>query len=1129
MAQRWLIIPWLVLTLVSTASAQTENATLTGTVRDEQGGVLPGATVTVVNSGTSAVRETTTNNEGNFVLPALQPGHYTITVRMESFAPVELRDVVLDVGERRNVLLTLTIGSVGETVVVNAGASVIQADSGAIGNSRYEAQIKNLPVSVREVQQMIGLTAGVPQGSTSSVGGTVSHGFRSAVQVIADGVQVNPLQTEAWPAIDGIKRRADLNIPGLDTLTEVKVVTNGANAEYAQPTQAIVASKAGTNTLTGSLFEFYRSGNMAARLWESPTKESFNRHQFGGTAGGPIVSDSIFYYVGFEGFRHKSTQSFKARYPTAAERSGDLSALLTRVDAKGNPAPILIYDPLTGQPFPGNIIPDSRISPVARELLTMIPTGANPTGALTDFNASYTKPLFDYSEKYDARMDVNIGSHNRVFGKVTAGHLNQASRFAGDVPGDYGFSTKNEWTETVVGNWTSTISDRTLLVLQSTFRNTPFINIPSGGDSQFSVPITGLNPTAPYAGPPAIAIGPNGSGITPLFDRLLFNVSSDYSFSVDPSITQTIGNHTLKAGFSYWQGWKTREIASPPYGRFTTASDYNNPKSTTSATGDAYADFLLGYPSTTDVTIGQVGGAFMKRNLSAFVQDDWRLGAKLSLYLGLRYDRFGFFTEKNGWYASANFARGQVIVPDGSLSQVQPAFQEFSNLYVEASQAGLPNTLIKPNNLDFAPRTGASYRFSPKWVLRGNFGTYFVDYTANSFWDSLNAPPFVRRANLTRSQLLGVSVPVNQLYTFQNPTANGSDAGAQAQLANLTGFFDEYPTQRSYAWNVSLEHELGWETGVRASYVGNFSRDMSRNVRVNACPAGPTECLSRAATAPDGRKWPFFGTNMGRVADDGSADFHGLELEIQRRLSGGFLFNANYSYGSFYGYTTDASDPVGDPQWRYDWGPIGPLGPNATGGVPRHIGHFNFVYEVPVGHDRRFGKDWSGPMDAILGGWTLSGLGTLQSGDLLTIVTGVSESPTSGTPNTMNRADLIGNPVIGGDRSRAQRVKQWFNTAAFALPAFVDPSAPRPTRQFGNSPLGVVTGPSFWSFDMVLQKMFTLGRTRLQLRAELYNPLNAVMLADPITSVSSPTFGQILTSNTNYVPRTLQLGTRIDW
>ncbi len=1121
--QWWLHARQLLLALALAAcaaapgAAQTESATLTGTVQDEQKGVLPGATVTAVHTGTSAVRETAANAEGNFVLPLLQPGNYTITVRMEGFSPVELRDVILDVGERRNLALTLTIGTVGETVIVEAGASVIQTDSGAIGNSRYEAQIKNLPVAVREIQQMVSLTAGVPAGSTSSVGGTFGRGFRSGVQVLADGVQVNPLQTEAWPAIDGIGRRADLNIPGLDTLTEVKVVTNGANAEYAQPTQAIVASKAGTNRNTGSLFEFYRSGNMAARRWEAPAKESFNRHQFGGTAGGALVKDAAFFFVGFESFRHKATQSFNARYPTAAERNGDLSALLTRTDANGNPAPIRIFDPLTGQPFANNVIPASRISPVARQLLALIPEGAAAGGRLTDFNASYSKPVYDYSEKYDARVDVNLGSRDRFFGKVILGHLDQFSRFAGDVPGDYGFSTKNEWTHTVVGNWTRSIDDRTLAVLQATFRNTPFINVPSAGHERFAVPINGVDPQPPYAGPPAIAIGSNGLGISPLFDRLLFNVSSDYSFTIDPSVTRTFGNHTMKVGMSYWQGWKTREIASPPYGRFTTASDFNNPRSTSSATGDAYADFLLGYPSSTDVTVGRVGGEFKKRNLSFYVQDDWRVGSKLSLYLGLRYDNFGFFTEKNGWYASANYDRGLIVVPDGSLSQIHPAFEQFRDLYIEAREAGLDNTLITPNRFDFAPRLGASYRISPRWVLRGNFGMYYVDYTANSFWDSLNAPPFVRRAQLTRSQLVGGGVDVNGLYTFENPSASGSDSGAAAQLSNLTGFQDEYPTQRSYAWNATVEHELGWQTGIRASYVGNLSRHLSRNVRLNACPPGPTECLSRAADAADGRRWPFFGTNMGRVANDGDANYHGLELEVTRRLSNGLLFNANYTLASLEGHSGDASDPVGNRFWDYDWGPIG---------SPRHIAHVNFVFELPVGRDRRFGRSMPRIADAIVGGWMLSGSSSWQSGEPLTILAGVGQTPTGATNN---RADLVGDPRIGGNRSRDERARQWFNTSAFAIPGFVNGSATRPTRQFGSSPIGVIEGPALWTLDVVLQKLFTLGPTRLQLRAEVYNPFNVPMLGNPVTTVSNPTFGQILTSNTNYTPRTLQLGVRLDW
>src|SRR4030095_3406206 len=212
-----------------------------------------------------------------------------------------------------------------------------------------------LPVIVREVQTLVGQTAGVPYGNTDTVGGTFNQGGRSAMQVMADGAQLNPFQTTAWPAIDGIGRRADLTVPGIDSIAEVKGITNGGSAEYAQPTQVIVASKSGTNQLHGSLFEFYRSGGMGARRWEAANRESFVRHQYGGSGGGPIKKDKMFFFGSADVFRHTSNLVLTALYPTAAERSGALSSLLGRTDA----APIRVIDPLTAQPFPGNIIPSN--------------------------------------------------------------------------------------------------------------------------------------------------------------------------------------------------------------------------------------------------------------------------------------------------------------------------------------------------------------------------------------------------------------------------------------------------------------------------------------------------------------------------------------------------------------------------------------------------------------------------------------------------------------------------------------------------------------------------------------------------------------------------------------------------
>src|SRR5262249_17417694 len=225
-------------------------------------------------------------------------------------------------------------------------------------------------------------------------------------------------------------------------------------------------------------------------------------------------------------------------------------SLLQRTDAAGRPAPITLYDPLNGNPFPNNVLPQNRISPVATELLKLIPTASNPIGGLNAFNAVIFKPEYKKSQKFDGRWDYNKSANDRLFARTTIGRLDQASRFAGSVPGGYGYSTKKEWTYATSANWTRIVNPSTVAVFQFTFRSEPFKNIPSGGDTAFSVPITNLSPKPPFGGGPAVLINSNGLGISDLFDRLLFNYSADYGYTFDPSITKTIRNHTIKAGFT---------------------------------------------------------------------------------------------------------------------------------------------------------------------------------------------------------------------------------------------------------------------------------------------------------------------------------------------------------------------------------------------------------------------------------------------------------------------------------------------------------------------------------------------------------------------------------------------------
>lgn len=1091
---------------------------ITGTVTDSTGLVVPEATVTVTNTDTAETRQAATNASGVYVLSPLPLGNYSLEIRKEGFKAVSRRNLRIDVNSSLTLDAVLEVGSVAESVTVQERPVAIETESAAIGNSRYEVQLKNLPVIVREIQTLVGQTAGVPAGSTDVVGGTFNQGGRSAMQVTADGAQVNPFQTTGWPAIDGIDRRADLNIPSIDAIAEVRFTSSGGNAEYVEPTQVIVASKAGTNDLHGSVFEFYRSGGMGARRWESPNRQSFVRHQFGGALGGPVRKDKTFFFGSADIFRHSAGLALNARYPTAAERTGDLSSYLLRTDAQGRPAPVTPLDPLNNaQPFPGNMIPVSRISPVSLELLKSIPAAPLP-GRVSDFNAAYFKPQLDNSEKYDLRVDHNFSQRDKIFAKAVIAHLDQASRYSGNVPGPMGATTKNQWNHVLSTNYTRILDPSTIAVLQFTYRNMPFQNIPSLGDTRFPVPIKDLAPEPPFAGPPAIAVGSNAVGIGPLFDRLLFNYSSDYNYTVDPTLSRIIGNHSFKAGFTWLWGVKTTELASPPYGRFTTASDFNNARSTTSATGDAFADFLLGYPSTTDVTIGERGGFHEKRNWSLFLQDDWKVNPRLTLNFGLRYDNFGLFEERNGRAAVGDFASGKVMIPTGSAPLIHPVFQPFASSFIEASDAGVPNTFIKPNAYDFVPRLGAAYRLRSDLVLRGGFGIYNVDYTINEFRNSINVAPFIRRAQLSRSLLISQRVDVNRIYTFQNPTADSSAAGADTQLTTLDGFFPGYPTMKTYSWNATVEKDLARQFGFRVTYAGNLGRNLSRTVRVNACPPGPTECLARAANDPDRRQWTNFSINMGQRAGDGTSNYHGFEAELTRRFSSGLFFNVNYSYARVFRLDPSASDPVTNPKSHYDYGPVP--------AQPPHIFHWNYVYELPFGRGKRFVA--AGLASWILGNWEISGLGTWQSGAALTITSPNGQTPTGAGGN---RADRIADGRLDqSGRSRGEKAFRWFDTAAFRQPDFLDAGARRPTRRFGASANGVLYGPRFLTYDMTVQKVVPVSeKYRLQLRVELFNPFNVPMLGNPDTNVTSSNFGRIRTSNSAYTPRNVQLGARLDF
>ncbi|MGH7490107.1 MAG: hypothetical protein ACREMY_31545, partial [bacterium] len=327
---------------------------------------------------------------------------------------------------------------------------------------------------------------------------------------------------------------------------------------------------------------------------------------------------------------------------------------------------------------------------------------------------------------------------------------------------------------------------------------------------------------------------------------------------------------------------------------------------------------------------------------------------------GLRYDRFGLFAPSDNRAANGDAALGKIIIPAGSQSLIQPAFQPYANLFVEANQVGVSNAFQIPSNLDFAPRFGFAYRIQPQFVVRGGFGLYNNDTSYNEMGDIINSPPFTYRARLSRSLLIPGGVDVNSLYTFENPTSNGSTAAAASALSAIGGFNPQYPTQKAYEWNLTAERQLTSTIALRLSYVGNLGRNLAREVQMNACVPGPVVCLSRPASDPTARLYPQFSTSFGQHTEGGNSNFNAGEIEISKRFSNGLLFDANYSYSRLFGYQYVATNPLVAANWSYDYGPIS--------AQPYNVFHFNHVYELPFGRGRRFARNLSPWANAILGG-----------------------------------------------------------------------------------------------------------------------------------------------------------------
>jgi hypothetical protein len=1068
------LTPWrtaaaLIGILLSGASAQAQVATGTilGHVKDSSGAAVPTAIVTATNLGTQFSRSTTTDASGQYALRLLPVGQYKLEVSLTGFKGFTQTGIALEVGRNARVDAVIEPGGVSEVVSVVADAPLVETNSSSLSRTVGQNEVLNLPLVNRDLYSLLSITGGVTSNENSnSLGGpeqlTTINGSQRA--------QVGSVNFQ----LDGGNNTAGLRgtgnpAPNPEAIQEFRVITNNYAAEYGRYAAGVVdvVTKSGTNDFHGAVFEFFRNEKLNAKRWAPPgvtsAKDPLDRNQYGAAFGGPLRKDKTFFFASFSGLRQEETYYRNtAVVPTSRERLGDFSQSASKP-----------RDPVTNQPFPGGIIPTSRLDPAALSIQDQFVPQSNLPNNF--FEVRRPDPL--NTDEATLKLDHNFApTHSIALSYFyQKGTDTQPLSLTGNIPWvDRDF----KWTQhnvNLADTWT--LSSNVINQLRFTYVrqfggrvNNPTTSL---GDLGSKFKIQG-DPTLPrltvsgfFTGQTSIA-GPDAG--------------SDY-WAVRDALSVSRGKHSFKFGGEVSYEKIVHDTLLDNYGVFA----FNGTK-----TGNAYADFLLGLPSTftQDAPIRKTdNGAY----LSAFVQDDFRVHPRLTLNLGIRYDvQFPFTDPQN---------RKLAYVP-GAKSQVSPTALEG---LLFPGDPGISRGIVHTDWNNVAPRLGLAWdpKGDGRTSIRAGFGIFYGSISGNEWNTTADNQPFTVRQPFPTVKTL--SDPYGNLpggvapFPFDYNPANPRFTLPAAVFGPSLEF--EWPY--TYQMNLTAEKELLRNFSVSASYVGALARKLPASIDRNYPVFGPG-----ATTANVNARRPYQPGVIGaaRVLESTfTADYHGLQLSAERRGSH-FSAKAYYTFGK-------ALEDV-----DYQGGGL-PAVQNSnrlelerarTSADRTH----NFTMSAVWRAD--YFKGEKSLAHALLSGWTVSTIVTLQSGTPLTISSGVDRN-LDGV--TTDRPDVTGDPQLDSGRPREELIEQWFNTTVFALPALgADGTAGR----------SIVVGPGYKNIDLGIYRDIGLaGRSVLQLRMEATNVLNFVNLMNPGTGLNAPaTFGKIRTARDM---RRIQLGARLSF
>jgi hypothetical protein len=1090
------------------AQGQEITGTITGFVRDSAGAVIPNAQVTILLTETGLERRLKTGADGEYTVTLLPIGTYSVTVEASGFKKFQTQNIKLSVNDRLRVDATLEIGSISETVTVVGEAPVVQTESSEVGSVITGNVVREVPLNGRNLYQLIALQPGVSAGS-SIVSGRVGVGLDTTSSINVNGARAsqNNWLIDGADNVDTGSNLAVINYVSVDSVSEFKILRGNYNAEFGRSGggQINVVTKSGTNRFHGGAFEFWRNDIMDARNFFSTLDRTgdgkadpalLRYHNFGYNVGGPVLKDKLLFFFNQEYRRVKTVRGgglVTTRVPTQRQRSGDFSEF----------ASVIIKDPLTGQPFAGNVIPRDRLDLNALALVALFPLpNSSPAvlGGLRNYSTAapsgrnYREELirvdYNYSEahKFFARYIHDTIPSTEPFGEVF-GTIRSAFPGISDTQTNIpGRNAVGEWdwilSPTILNNLAFNYSRGaiTSAITGQALRNRPGFNTPE------------IFPENPGHVIPGIIFGTPGGYLCPSLASAVgcgFDFFGPYnnnygSYRFKDTFSMIKGSHSLKLGYLYSFEFKNENNASGTNGQFTFPGSSTSNYTTS---GDAFADFLLGRASQYVENDVDITSHLRYDMHEAFIQDDWKAKSNLTFNIGVRwsfirppYDALNVLTN----FDPARFNPARAYQIDASGNRVPGTGDPLNGLIVAGRTSPFGRRIVDSHADTFGPRFGFSWDpfHDGKTAVRGGYGIYFDRVLSGiALQNAFVNPPFVTTAAFLAAGAAGTP-------TLANPSA-GARRNQDALVPSLISMSPNFLVPTTQHWSLGIQRELWWNFAIDASYVGNHGTHLLRAVRLNQTPVG--------TRAPAAASAPFrgFGTITERQTS-ASSSYDSLQVGVTKRMSKGLQLGIAYTWSKV---ITDSPDdrstiPQNSGNLRAE---------RALASYDKtHIFVANFLWEIPFFQGDR------GVVYNLAGGWQVGGIVRGESGTPFTIF--VSGNPANSFFGGSIRPNLIGDP------NGPQTIDQWFNTAAFAAPA---------ANTFGNAGRSLVRGPGIYLWDLAVYKNFRVTEAvRMQFRAEFFNAFNHTNFFNIGTTVGTPTFGRITSA---LEPRQVQLGLRLEF